>query len=85
MALDLEEKYIETCVSQVRNLDTFLKKFIVGESNERSSHWRRGLAKVDRSWRAFRSIRADGKIEDLQMGVDRMLNLISLQLQTRTA
>lgn len=80
--VDNEEKTIEACITQIEELDKVLARFTVQENKERASHWRRG---VEISWKAFRSLREDENLEGLQRCLDRLLSLMSLQLQTRMA
>ena len=84
-AVNNNTKILEACSDQVKELDCMVAKFTVQENKDEVSHWQKGVKKVEKSWKAFKSIRADDKIEELEKGLDRLLDVLSLQLQARTA
>ena len=84
-AVDQERKTVEACTIHIQNFNQILSRFTVDEIEREGSHLRKGVAKVGRSWKAFKSLREDEHIEDLQKSLDRLLALVSLQLQSRTA
>ncbi len=69
----------------MKELDHIVARYTVQETRDEASRWQKGVKSVEKSWKAFKSLRADDKIEELERGVDRLLNVLSLQLQLSTA
>ena len=84
-AVNNNTKTLEACSDQVKELDCMVANYTVQETKDEVSHWQKGVKNVEKSWKAFKSIRADDKIEELEKGLDRLLDVLSLQLQARTA
>ena len=78
--VESDQKTLEACTNHVEELDNMLAKFTVTQTKEGISQWQKGAKKVERSWKAFKSLRGDDKIEDFQKNLDRLLSLVSLQL-----
>ena len=78
-AVDHEKRTIESCKAHVEELYQVLDKFSVLEP--KISRWQHGVAKLDRSLKAFKSLRADDKIEGLEKSLGRLLVLVNLQRQ----
>ena len=67
-------------------LDNFkVKTGAVVDGEERPSWIDKRLASAEKTWKAFKSLRGEEKIEEFQASLDRVLSLVSLQLQSRTA
>ena len=80
-----DTKTLEACSNQVEELDRIVAKYTVQEIRDEASRWQKGAKSVEKSWKAFKSLRADDKIEELEKGLDRSLTVLSLQLQVSTA
>ncbi len=65
----------------MKELDHIVARYTVQETRDEASRWQKGVKSVEKSWKAFKSLRAD----ELERGVDRLLNVLSLQLQLSTA
>jgi hypothetical protein len=87
--VDHEAKTIQSCISEAQEFDTLLNKFIpktgaVVDGEDGLSWIDKRLTSVEKIWKAFKSLRGEEKIEEFQTSLDRLLSLVSLQLQSRT-
>ena len=83
-SVDQEKQTISLCVEQIQEIDFLLNKSklqprpssISGES------WiTRQRGRMELAWKAFKSLRGQEKIEEFQKSLDRLLVLLTLQLQ----
>ncbi len=84
-AVNHNKNTFEACSNQVKELDRIVARYTVQETMDEASRWQKGAKNVEKSWKAFKSLRADDKIEELEKGLDRLLNVLILQLQVSTA
>jgi hypothetical protein len=87
--IDLEQITVQSCITQAKELNTLLDKFKMGSpatANDGELRWLdRSIAGTEKTWKAFKSLRGEKKVEEFQNTLDRLLSLISLQLHVRTA
>ena len=90
MTVDLEQTAVQSCIARARELNSLLDKFKIDSPAVANDD--RGLKRVDRrigsiekTWKAFNSLRGEKKVEEFQNALDSLLSLISLQLHVRTA
>ncbi|MCJ1228546.1 hypothetical protein MMC12_005207 [Toensbergia leucococca] len=72
-----EQKIIHSCFSRARELGSLLDK--------QKSHKTNALACVEVPWKAFKSLNGEERLEESQTSLERLLVLLGLQLQARTA
>lgn len=84
-SVENDHRTLEACTNHLKEHDRILANFAVAETKDGASKWQKGAQKVEKTWKAFKSVRADDNIEGLQKSLDRLLGLVSLQLQARTA
>jgi hypothetical protein len=87
--VDHEAKTIQSCISEAQEFDALLNKFrlmarAVVDGEDGPSWINKRLTSVEKTWKAFKSLRGEEKIEEFQTSLDRLLSLVSLQLQSRT-
>ena len=83
-----QEKTISLCIHQVKELRALLDKAKLKQrsSSVASSSWgRRQRDRIEITLKALKSTRAQEKIEELQKSLDRLLNLLNLQLNVNTS
>src|SRR5436190_1354805 len=88
--IDHEAKTIQSCISEAQEFNSLLDKFRLKDrtlpDGEAGQSWiDRRLTSAEKAWKAFKSLRGEEKIEEFQASLDRLLSLVSLQLQLRTA
>jgi hypothetical protein len=88
--IDHEAKTIQSCISEAQEFNSLLDKFRLKDrtlpDGEEGQSWiDRRLTSAEKAWKAFKSLRGEEKIEEFQASLDRLLSLVSLQLQLRTA
>jgi hypothetical protein len=87
--VDHEAKTIQSCISEAQEFDALLNKFrlktrAVVDSENGPSWIDKRLTSVEKTWKAFKSLRGEEKIDEFQTSLDRLLSLVSLHLQSRT-
>jgi hypothetical protein len=90
MTVDLEQMTVQSCLDQAKELNILLDKFKinspVGANDARGLKWvDRRIGGIEKTWKAFNSLRGEKKVEEFQNTLDSLLSLISLQLHIRTA
>jgi hypothetical protein len=90
MTVDFEQTTMQSCIARANELNSLLDKFKIDPPVLANDD--RGLKRVDRriggiekTWKAFNSLRGEKKVEEFQNTLDSLLSLISLQLHVRTA
>ena len=83
-SVENDRNILEACTKQVQDLEELIKTFIVEDDKPGSSHRQRGAKKVEKVWKALKSLQAEERIESCQQNLDRLLSLVQLQLQART-
>jgi N-terminal domain on NACHT_NTPase and P-loop NTPases len=88
--VDHEAKTIQSCISEAQEFDALLNKFRLktraAVDGEDGPSWiDKRLTSAKKTWKAFKSLRGEEKIEEFQTSLDRLLSLVSMQLQSRTA
>ena len=88
--LDHEAESIQSCISEAQEFDALLDQFrlkhrTIPDGEDGPSWINRRLTSTEKAWKAFKSLRGEEKIEQFQASLDRLLSLVSLQLQSRTA
>ena len=90
ISVDHEAKSIQSCISEAQEfnalLDQFRLKIRTPPDGEDAPNWiDRRLTSAEKAWKAFKSLRGEERIGGFQASLDRLLSLVSLQLQARTA
>ena len=88
LILDQEKQTISLCIHQVEELRALLDKAKIKQrsSSVASPSWgRRQRDRIEITWKALKSLRAQDKIKELQESLERLLNLLSLQMNVNTS
>lgn len=88
--IEHEAKSIQSCISEARQFDALLDNFRVKTTTppdgKNTQSWiKKRFSGAEKAWKAFKSLRAEEKIGEFEASLDRLLSLVSLQLQARTA
>lgn len=85
-SVDQEKQTISLCVEQVQEINALLNKSKLQPrpSSVSGASWiTRQRGRVELTWKAFKSLRGQEKIEEFQESLDRLLALLTLQLQIK--
>lgn len=88
LILDQEKQTISLCIDQVKELRALLDKAKLKQrsSSVASPSWgRRQRDRIEMTWKALKSLRAQDKIQELQESLERLLNLLNLQMNVNTS
>jgi len=87
--VEQEQTTIQLCLSRAHELGLLLEGFKVKavpnkDAKDGSTWIERRLANVEKTWKAFKSLHGEEKVEEFQKVLDRLIALIQLQLKART-
>ena len=88
LILDQEKQTISLCIRQVEELKALLDKAKLKQRSSSVANFSWGRRQRDRieiTWKALKSLRAQEKIEELQTSLDRLLSLLNLQMNANTS
>ena len=86
-SVDQEKQTISLCVDQIQEFNALLDKSRIQpqpNSDSGASWITRQRGRVELTWKAFKSLRGQEKIEEFQKSLDRLLALLTLQLQIKS-
>jgi len=86
--LDYEKLVLKLCSDEADELVAFLEGLKIKNdgppSGSRTSRWLSGKRNsVDKGWKAFKTLKGKEKLEKFQVDLSRLMDLISMQQQTR--
>lgn len=70
---DFEKAAIDKCLGKGRELVSYLDRYVCKSDDGRVKTW----------WKAYMSIQCKNDVEELQQALDRLLQLVGLQLQSK--
>jgi hypothetical protein len=90
MTVGLEQTTMQSCIAQAKELNFLLDKFKIDPPAAANGggglKWvDRRIGGIEKTWKAFNSLRGEKKVEEFQNTLDSLLSLISLQLHVKTA